>query len=85
MWSTVCELISLRAKKPKEECIESKGVDTVPITFEKFRFICKFFAVGYDEDRKIEFTCRRKDMIPDGCSWGICDKEYCPYMKVKKE
>lgn len=85
MWSTVCELISLRVKKPKEEYIEPKIVDTVPITFERFRSVCKFFAVGFDEDRKIEYTCRRKDMIPEGCSWGICDKEHCPYIKAEEE
>jgi len=60
---------------------DEPAVDVIPITFERFRFVCKFFKVGCNEDRQIEITCRRKDMIPEGCSWGICDKEHCPYMK----
>lgn len=24
-------------------------------------------------------TCRRKDMIPEGESWGKCDEKHCPY------
>lgn len=31
MWSTVCELIRLRAKKPKEERIEPKAADAEPV------------------------------------------------------
>lgn len=64
---------------------EQPTVDAIPITFERFRFVCRFFNVGCNEDRQIEFTCRRKDMIPEGCSWGICDKEHCPYMKGEEE
>ena len=63
---------------------EIPTIDAVPITFKKFRLVCKFFAVGYNVDRETELTCRRKDMIPEGCSWGICDKEHCPYMKVEE-
>lgn len=60
---------------------EAPTIDAVP--FERFRLVCKFYAVAYRDDyRGTELTCRKKDMIPEGDSWGICDKEHCPYMKV---
>ena len=39
---------------------------------------CKYYHVGFDEDRVACDTCRHKDNIPAGCSWGICDKDHCP-------
>jgi hypothetical protein len=60
-------------------------VDAVPVTFETFRLVCKFFAIGYDEDRGTELTCRRKDMIPEGDSWGECSPDKCPFLNANKD
>ena len=56
------------------------------MTFEDFQDICKFAKTGYDmRQGGCVTTCRRKDMIPQGRSWGVCDKEHCPYVKKDSE
>lgn len=67
----------------KRNLNETEETDTITLKFENFRYICKHFAIGFDENHQAEFTCRRKDMIPQGDSWGICDSAHCPYAKFK--
>lgn len=51
--------------------------------FNTFRTACKYAGIGYDQEiDSIENTCRRKDRIPDGSSWGICKEDRCPYFGV---
>lgn len=49
--------------------------------FKNFQSACKYMEYGCDEflGRNFYPTCRREDRIPDGKSWGKCDKDHCPY------
>lgn len=51
------------------------------MNFKTFQSACKYMKYGCNECCGSNFyeTCRRKDMIPKGHSWGICDEEHCPY------
>lgn len=56
-----------------------RKVPEVSFSFEDFQEIC-YFGEDVNEDGFWKQTCRRKDMIPSGHSWGVCDKEHCPYV-----
>ena len=55
------------------------------ISFEKFQNVCRFMKFGLVEGTTDTFepTCRRKDRIPKGSSWGTCDEQHCPYYGIK--
>ncbi len=54
--------------------------------FQTFQPLCPYsymsYVYPYDHTR-MEATCQRKDRIPPGESWGICDKAHCPYFGEK--
>lgn len=49
--------------------------------FGIFHSACRYMYYGIVDGfaSKFEPTCRRKDRIPKGSSWGRCSKELCPY------
>lgn len=51
------------------------------MNFTTFQSHCKYAQYGLREGYSSEFelTCRRPDRIPEGCSWGACDKLHCPH------
>ena len=57
----------------------------IMIDFKTFRSVCKYMQYGSDYHGSSDFypTCRKKEMIPDGESWGICDENCCPYFDKK--
>lgn len=77
MWSTVCELISLKAKKPKEECIEPKAVDAVPVIRCKD---CKWY--GRADKRRFY---RGMDCLQNRIATIVPDEDYCSRAERKEE
>ena len=60
------------------------GVEKViQMTFEQLKNICKYCEWGFDplEDPSRLLTCRNKDNIPQGSSWGNCNISECPLLK----
>lgn len=57
------------------------------MTFEEFQKTCKYMQYGCDQMGSHEFyeTCRKPDMIPQGHSWGICDKNHCPFVPEEEK
>lgn len=53
--------------------------------FREFQSACRFMNYGIVEDTTDTFepTCRRRDRIPQGASWGKCDEQHCPYFGIK--
>lgn len=60
---------------------------TKAMTFVEYQSICPFAKFGLKDGYLSEFelTCRRKDNIPAGHSWGVCDEKHCPEFGVKIE
>lgn len=60
---------------------------TKTMTFVEYQSDCPFAKFGLKDGYLSEFelTCRRKDNIPAGHSWGVCDEEHCPEFGVKIE
>lgn len=55
------------------------------MSFLEYQSICPFCKFGIKDDclSEFELTCRRKDNIPHGWSWGICDEKHCPEFGVE--
>ena len=51
------------------------------LSFKTFQHLCKYYHVGYDQDRFAHDTCRYEANIPSGCSWGECNLETCPFLQ----
>ena len=48
--------------------------------FLKYQSSCPFckFSLKDGYASTFEQTCRRRDNIPAGYSWGVCDEAHCP-------
>lgn len=48
--------------------------------FKLFREVCKYRKLGYEfhGSSECKFTCRHKDNIAKGSSWGKCNYKNCP-------
>lgn len=75
MWSTVCELIRLRAKKPKEERIEPKAADAEPV------IRCKYC----NKNGKLNCSMAYWDMETGEITWWNKPDEYCSRAERKEE
>ena len=60
---------------------ENKIIITMGLSFKTFQHLCKYYHVGYDQDRIAHDTCRYEANIPSGCSWGECNLETCPFLQ----
>lgn len=54
------------------------------VSFRDIKNICVHHALGI-EDGFVFSTCRDKDNIPKGCSWGECKQDKCPFLKGKEK
>lgn len=56
---------------------------TIQMNFEQLRSMCKYCQWGFDEQQypPRQLTCRNKDNIPQGSSWGNCNIKECPLLK----
>ena len=53
--------------------------------FEILRDNCKHEHPGYNEDHQLIYSCRHKDRVPNGCSWGMCHEAVCPIMAAMQK
>lgn len=60
---------------------ENKEIVITRMAFNTFQHICRYYHVGFDQDRIAHDTCRYKANIPSGCSWGECKQEICPFLQ----
>lgn len=52
--------------------------------FRRFQDTCKFCKLGFVKGFVTD-TCRKKENIPKGDSWGECSFSKCPLLKVLKD
>lgn len=60
---------------------EENKIIVTSLSFNIFQHICKYYHIGYDQDRIVHDTCRYDANIPSGCSWGECKQEICPFLQ----
>lgn len=53
----------------------------ISLPFNQFAEYCKYSHGGLDIDRNYCPTCRNKENIPYGQSWGECNALVCPVFK----
>jgi hypothetical protein len=54
--------------------------------FKAIQRFCKYCEVGFDRQKGYpELTCRHRENIPRGCSWGECNQDVCLFIKVINE
>lgn len=54
--------------------------------FTTFQSQCKNRGDAFvyrDDHTRMKSVCYRRDRIPEGHSWGICDEKHCPFFGVK--
>lgn len=55
------------------------------VSFEWIQDICKNKQGGFDHEQGIVInTCRNEYNQPKGCSWGKCNEDMCPLLKLEK-
>lgn len=59
---------------------EIKSYTLEPSEFIRFTTVCKYLKPCY-VDGMVEETCRHKENIPTGSSWGECSSHCCPIYK----
>ena len=53
----------------------------IEITFDDMRDICIFCKIGVGDLGIRKKTCRHKQNVPEGHSWGKCKLSVCPIVK----
>ena len=58
------------------------------VSFQWIKEICKYNHIGLDGESHLDdawiATCRNKNNHPKGCSWGECNSEVCPLLKMDR-
>ncbi len=58
------------------------GFERKKMEFNIFHTLCPHNSLAYvcqDDHTRMAPVCHRRDRIPAGHSWGICDEAHCPY------
>jgi len=54
------------------------------LTFSEISYNCSYGHWGYEgrggNNYGFEWTCRHKNNVPQGHSWGVCSERYCPLL-----
>lgn len=53
------------------------------LLFRRFQDTCKYCRLGFDGGF-ITDTCRKRDNIPKGSSWGECKLSTCPLLNEEE-